>query len=281
MKKIIMATRPYSWPASMVPVAVGSAVAFKNGSFSGLNCFWTFLAALMVHSGANLANSYFDWKNGIDMPDYADDRTIADKLLTPEKTIRFSMLMIFVSALIGIYLTIKNNAPLMLVFGAAGALLAWFYTADGIHYKYRSLGDAGIFLSFGPLIVTGTALIQTGKILPSALLASIPLGLLITGILHANNMRDISYDSSKNIKTFAQFLGMEKSVAYYKILIVSAYCSTLLLGSLPAAVLPMLSMLLAKKLFVLLKNGDLAALVKETAKFVGVFGLLLAIGLII
>lgn len=280
MTKVIMATRPYSWPASMIPVLVGSVVAFKYGVFSTFNFAWTLVAALLVHSGANLANSYFDYKNGIDMPEHADDRTILDSILTPGKTLKFSVIFIFISCVIGIYLTVKNRVPLMLALGLAGVFLGWFYTAGNIHYKYRALGEIGIFVSFGPLIVVGTALIQTKEILATAFFASIPLGLLIVGILFANNMRDAGYDSEKKVKTIPQILGMEKSVYFYKMLIISAYCFTVFLWSLPAVLLPLISVPFAKKLFAHLNNRDFSSLVRDTAKFVGIFGILLATGLI-
>jgi 1,4-dihydroxy-2-naphthoate octaprenyltransferase len=289
MTKVILATRPYSWPASIIPVIVGSVVAFKYGVFSTFNFACTLMAALLVHSGANLANSYFDYKNGIDMPEHADDRTILDCMLTPGKTLKLSVIFIFISCIIGIYLTVKNRVPLMLALGLAGVFLGWFYTAGNIHYKYRALGEIGIFVSFGPLIVIGTVLIQTGKILPAAFLSSIPLGFLIVAILFANNMRDMHYDFKKNIKTLAQILGEDKSIYFYRVLIISAYCSTVffwflsrhdLQTVLPAVLFPLLSIPFAKKLFTHLNNRDFSSLVRDTAKFVGVFGILLATGLI-
>lgn len=290
MTKVILATRPYSWPASIIPVIVGSVVAFKYGVFSTFNFACTLVAALLVHSGANLANSYFDYKNSVDMPEYADDRTILDSILTPGKTLKLSIIFIFISCVLGIYLTVKNQVPLMLALGAVGVFLAWFYTAGNIHYKYRALGEIGIFISFGPLIVIGTALIQTGKILPTAFFASIPLGLLIVAILYANNMRDMHYDSKKNIKTLAHILGEDKSIYLYKMLVIFAYCSTVLFSFLPDAdpartgltvvLFPLLSIPFAKKLFAHLKNRDFTSLVRDTAKFVGIFGIFLAIGLI-
>lgn len=280
MTKIILATRPYSWPASIIPVIVGSVVAFKYGIFSIFNFACTLIAALLVHSGANLANSYFDYKNGVDTPEHSDDRTILDNILTPEKTLKLSITFIFISCVIGIYLSIKNQVPLMIVLGAIGVFLGWFYTGGNIHYKYRALGEIGIFISFGPLIVIGTALIQTREFLPVAFLASIPLGLLIVGILFANNMRDMACDSKKKVKTLAQIFGEARSIYFYKMLIFLAYCSLVFFWSLPVVIFPLLSIPAAKKLFVHLHKRDFSSLVRNTAQFVGIFGLFLAIGLI-
>ena len=56
MKNVFIILRAYSWPASAVPVLLGSVIAYNAGAFSWTNFALTLLAALLVHSGANLAN---------------------------------------------------------------------------------------------------------------------------------------------------------------------------------------------------------------------------------
>ena len=278
MKNIFLILRAYSWPASVVPVILGSVVAYNAGAFSWADFFLTLLAALSVHSGANLANSYFDFKNGVDKPGLSDDSALTGGLIAPAAALRLTLALFGVGAAIGVYLSVRHRLPLLLGLGAAGFLLAWFYTAGGVSYKYKALGDLGIFFAFGPLIVTGTALIQTGRILPGAVWASAPVGLLITAILHANNMRDADSDLGSGIKTLAGKLGPAGSKTFYRALLFIPYAFALARGLWPAVFIA-LSLPLALKLDALAVRGDFSPLVRETAKFVTVFGLLFSAGL--
>lgn len=278
MKKFLVILRAYSWPASVVPVLLGSVVAYNAGSFSAADFILTLLAALLVHSGANLANTYFDFRNGVDKPDSSDDRALVDGLLAPAAALRLTIALFAAAAAIGCYLSLRHRLPVMLGLGAAGFLLAWFYTAGGISYKYRALGEAGVFLAFGPFIVIGTALIQTGRVLADALWVSAPAGLLITGILHANNMRDAGPDLGAGVKTLAGLLGPAKSRIFYRTLIFVPYAFVLSRGLWPA-VFTALSLPLALKLDAMSAAGEFSSLVRETARFVTVFGLLFSAGL--
>ena len=273
--------RAYSWPASLVTVTLGSVIAWRHGRFSWLDFALTLTAALLVHSAANLANTYFDFKNSVDKKETADDRGLVDGLITPRALLFTSLGMFAAGAGIGFLLASKNHVPSLLWLGAAGFALAWFYTATGFAYKYRTLGDVGIFFAFGPCIVSGTALIQTGVFLPEALWASIPLGLLIVGILHANNMRDVKSDTGAEFTTLAAALGPQKAEKFYYALIFTPYIFSLTFGSVWPAVFCAVSIPLSLKLRRLVSKGDFSTLVPETAKLVAVYGLLLSAGLYI
>ncbi len=279
IKNWLIVLRAYSWPASLVPVVLGSAVAARSGRFSWLDLALIMPAALLIHSAANLANTYFDFRNGVDRPETADDRGLVDNMLPPARMLRLALGMLAAGAAAGLLLVLKNHVPAMLALGAAGLALAWFYTS-GPAYKYRRLGDAGIFLAFGPCIVTGTALIQTGRFVPEALWASIPVGLLVTAILHANNMRDLRSDSAANFLTLAATLGTGGAKKFYYALIFTPYLFTFTFGSAWPAALCALSVPLAVRLGRLAARGEFSRLVPGTAGLVAAYGLLLSAGLL-
>jgi len=275
VSKWLTILRAYSWPASVTPMIIGGVVAYKSGQFNAYSFALTLIAGLLLHSAANLANTYFDYKNGVDKKG-ADDIGILEDLISPGNAIRLVFVLFSVSALIGIYLAVKNDLLSLIVVGVAGFALAWLYTAN-LAYKYRALGEIGIFLCFGPLIVTGTALIQTGRILPDAVIASIPAGLLVTGILFVNNMRDLKMDTETKIKTLPQILGEKNSLLFYYSLIAASYLvAVFFIGISVGLPLIALSVPPAIKLLKMAKNGEFSPLVRETAKFVGIFGTLFA-----
>lgn len=281
LKKWFLILRAYSWPASLVPVVLGTVVAGRAGAVSKPDFFLTFAAALMVHSAANLANTYFDFKNGVDRKETADDRGLVDALMEPRAMLLTALGLFAAGGAIGLLLAFKNGVPALIWLGAAGFALAWFYTATGFAYKYRALGDIGIFFAFGPCIVSGTALIQARTFLPEALWASIPVGLLIVAILHANNMRDVKGDAAAKFSTLAGALGPQRARTFYYALIFVPYLFALTFGSAWPAGLCALSAPLAVKLARLAARGEFSPLVPETAKLVAVYGLLLSAGLYI
>ncbi len=271
--------RAYSWPASLVPVCVGTAAAAREAPVSPALFVLTLAAALLTHSAANLANTYFDWRNGVDRAGTADDRGILDGLIGGRRALLTAAALFAAAALLGFWLAWSRRVPELLALGAAGFALAWFYTADGAAYKYRALGELGIFLAFGPLITGGTALIQTGRLTAAPFLLSVPVGLLITAILHANNMRDAAEDRAAGIRTLAMKAGPAASLAVYRALILSPFALAPLCGPGRAPFLPLLSLPLAVKLLRLARSGRFSELVPATAALVAVFGLLFATGL--
>ncbi len=279
LRKWAVILRAYSWPASLVPVVLGSVVAWRSGSFSWGDFWLTFIAALVVHSAANLANTYFDFKRGVDRKETADDRGLVDALMSPRAMLLTSLGLFAAAGAIGLLLAYKNHVPALLWLGAAGFALAWFYTGTGLAYKYRALGDIGIFFAFGPCIVSGTALIQARAFLPEALWASIPVGLLIVGILHANNMRDAGSDAEADFSTLAALLGRKGAERFYYLLIFSSYFFPFTFGSVWPPVFCAVSVPLAVGLARRVSRGEYSPLVPETARFVAVYGVLLSAGL--
>jgi len=279
LKKWFIILRAYSWPASIIPMLIGSAMAYKYGNFRFIDFILTFIAGLSLHSAANLSNTYFDFKNGVDQKG-ADDIAIVENLISPyQAKIVFITLFIF-SIILGLFIVFKNNNFLLIPLSIIGFALAWFYTAN-FSYKYKALGEIGIFLCFGPLLVSGTFLIQTGKISIEPLIASVPTGLLIVGILLANNIRDINSDSKSKIKTLPQIIGEKNAIIfYYSLLFISYLVAIIFIKSIYVVVL-LFSLPFLFKLIKIVQKKDFFILVRKTSEFVGVFGILFIVAILL
>ncbi len=244
MMELLIATRPWSFPASVVAVLIASALSYNELGwkyFSFVDFLLTVFGAILIQCVGNLVNTYFDWKSGLDQKATADDRTMFDlKTITPH-LIKKTIWITFISAtLIGAYLTLTMPTyyeSLQLFFRfLVGALLAVGYTGGPIQLKYLALGDLAIFICFGPLIVESTFYIHMHhrahvfpmRLQPVALalqlvLFSLPQGFLTEAILHANNTRDIAADRKAGAKTVAQLLGHRNSFFVYFALFAAAY----------------------------------------------------------
>jgi 1,4-dihydroxy-2-naphthoate octaprenyltransferase len=105
----------------------------------------------------------------------------------------------------GIYLTVATGWVVVAI-GAASIAAALAYTA-GPTYGYRGLGELFVFVFFGLAATVGSRYVHDGTAPAAAWLLAIPIGLLVTAILVANNVRDIDTDARTGKRTLAVRLG--------------------------------------------------------------------------
>ncbi|XP_052795278.1 ubiA prenyltransferase domain-containing protein 1-like [Mya arenaria] len=223
-KRYLVALRPWSFTASFTPVALGSALAYKAvGHFSISIFLLTLITALSVHAAGNIVNTYFDYQRGIDTKS-SDDRTLVDRILTPEDIQWLGMVLYSIGIIGFLCLCVISSAEMehiALIFfcGLSGSFL---YTG-GLGLKYMALGDVIIFFTFGPVSVMFSFLTQAGEISAVTLLYAVPLALNIIAILHANNTRDTESDRKAKIVTTAILLGWTGSYVLFIFLLFVPY----------------------------------------------------------
>jgi 1,4-dihydroxy-2-naphthoate octaprenyltransferase len=177
----------------------------------------------------------------------------------------------------------------IVVLGLVGLLGGFFYTGKPFGYKYRALGDLGIFALFGPLMVLGAFIVQTGQFDWMPLLIALPIGFLVTAILHANNLRDMPFDSRAGIRTLALVAGRGGSRAIYALLVIGAYA--MVVGFSVTGVVSWFALIAflsapiaARNLKLVMRASDpkeLAMADVMTAQLHMVFGLLMTVGVVV
>jgi 1,4-dihydroxy-2-naphthoate octaprenyltransferase len=283
----LLAARPATLPAAVVPVVVGTAAALHGGQPLSTGPFLAaLLAALLIQVGTNFANDVFDFRRGADTPDRLGPlRVTQSGLVTPRQVLLATYVTFGLAALTGVYLTLVGG-PFILLIGALSILAGLAYTGGPWPYAYHALGDVFCFVFFGVLAVIGSAYLQTLSVTPLAVWAAIPTGCLVTDILIVNNLRDIDTDRQVGKITLAVRIGRQGTRLEYTLLIVVAYLVPLvvwlqgLVG--PWFWLPWLSLPLAAWLvrFVGRTTGrPLNLALKRTGQLHLVFGLLFAASL--
>ncbi|HCE98326.1 MAG: 1,4-dihydroxy-2-naphthoate octaprenyltransferase [Elusimicrobia bacterium GWC2_51_8] len=291
----LRAARPWSFTVSIVPPVLGSIIALNENP--GLSLNWshfllTLTGCVAAHASANVFSDYFDYKNGIDKPgNYGSSSVMVDKLLTPEQLLIIPAAGFSVAAAAGIYLmtTIPNGTSLAWLV-CTGAFLGFFYTTPPFAIKYRALGDIAVFLAFGPLMTLGAYFVQAGAYSWKPFLYAIPAALLVSAILHGNNLRDIKADSTTGIKTVAMMLKDSGAKKMYYLLLSGAYAATVLLtvfaGLTWISLITFISLPMAVKLIKIVKNKEavgaesFAAIDAMTARLHSAFSLLFIIALL-
>lgn len=240
LKKWWISIRPFALPASTIPVIFGTVLAYVYGG--EVFNFWYFLMAfagmVLLHSGANILNDIYDYKNGLDKIPTPVSGGVVRKIITVREAYIAASLLLASGTLLGLILAWLVGFQLLLI-GVPGLLIGIFYTKGGKYaLKYRALGDLAVFLNFGILGALGAWFVQTGSFSWIPVLWSVPIATLVIAILHANNWRDISSDQEGHIVTIATLLGDKGSLRYYGFLIFAPFIMVVALILVPHLVAP-------------------------------------------
>lgn len=211
LKDWILATRPWSFPASAMPVVVTTAYLFWKGfDINWLLALWALVNVIIFHAAGNTWSDYYDYKKGVDREDTIGGTSITGGTFVPDEICKLSIILIAIAVCAGIALIFIAGLPVLYI-GLGGFILTALYP----WLKFHALGDADIFLTYSLLPILGTSFVTTGEFHYSALWLSIPIGLITVGILHINNTRDIVQDKRAGIKTFAMQIGGKASSWLY------------------------------------------------------------------
>ena len=254
----LRAARPWSFTATVGPVALGTALAFKiEDAFNGPLLLLTPPHHAGVHAAGNLINTLVDYTKGLDTPGSSDLTLVKGELL-PRQVKKLISGCYGLAAAAAAPLCAFSRAPFSLLSSlfAAGAGSAFVYTG-GPGLKYKALGDILISATFGPLLVAFAYATQAGSVGWQAMLGALPITLHIEAILHANNARDVEEDLASGVKTLAARLGPDRSYKFYAALLGLPYLAPLYLGLRHSslALLPLITLPAARKLSSSFRDG--------------------------
>jgi 1,4-dihydroxy-2-naphthoate octaprenyltransferase len=286
LKAWLMAARPKTLTAALVPVAVGTSLAFAAGVGRWLPALAALVGAVFIQVGTNLTNDYYDFKKGADTAERLGPvRVTQSGLIAPGTVLAAALGCFGLAFLTGTYLVWVGGWPIVAI-GLASLLAGYAYTGGPYPLAYHGLGDIFVLGFFGFVAVTGTYYVQAGEVSPAAWWASVPVGAIGTGLLVVNNLRDASTDVKANKRTLVVRWGTGAGKAEYVLLLVAAYLTPLFLWGLglkgPWVLLPLVSAPLAVPPLKLVLGAQGAALnpaLGGTARLQAVFGLLFAVGL--
>lgn len=282
----IVATRPWSYPASTMPVALVLAYYFANGdAIDPVNAVWALVNIVIFHAAGNVWSDYFDFRYGVDNQSTLGVRQLVDGKFTGREFIWFAIFLFVVGTLCALFLVWRTGMPFLAV-TFAGIVAALVYPP----LKYRVGGDVVIFIAYTLTPLFATAWIVTGTWSLDAIWAVLPTGILTVGILHANNLRDAQTDTQAGIRTLASVLGKKWSVWLYHFEMLAPFAillATVWLGILPMTVL--LTLPIAVAVMTLCKQAlrfdgvntaSIATLDASTARTQLMFSLLMVSGLV-
>jgi 1,4-dihydroxy-2-naphthoate octaprenyltransferase len=231
----IMATRPQFFTVIILPILLGTAIAWHLQSvFLPLYFGLSLVAGIFTHAGINVLNDYFDHLNGADdfnqtplSPFAGGSRMIQKGILTVAETYRYGLLLLSIAVGIGLFLVWARGLPLLWI-GLIGVLSGYFYSAPPFSFHSRGLGEMLVGLNFGVLAVLGAFYVQTQTLSLTAVIAALPLACLVAAILYINEFPDYATDFKVGKNTLVVRLGQVSARHVYVLLIGLSFISVVL-----------------------------------------------------
>jgi len=285
----VLAARPKTLPAAVMPVLIGSAVACHDGVFRFLPAFVALLCSLLIQIGTNYSNDLLDYKSGADTDDrLGPARAVASRWISEQEMYWGTLITFGATVPLGLYLIAVAGWP-VLVIGLFSISAGIAYTGGPYPLAYNGLGDPFVFLFFGLVATIGTYFVQAQSVTLVAVLAALPAGGLITNILVINNYRDIETDKQTKKHTLAVILGKGGTRIEYLSLLCLSYMIpvVLVLAGFTSwwVLLPWISLPLGIRIVVQLYRGSqglaLNPLLEKTAQLSLIYGILFSLGLVL
>lgn len=284
----LLASRPKTLPAALAPVFVGTAVAINANKLNIIAALIALICSVLIQIGTNFVNDLYDYIKGVDDENrVGPTRALAAGWISKTQMKRAIYFTFGSTFLLGLYL-VYIAGWIVLLIGVLSIISGYAYTAGPYPLAYNGLGDIFVFIFFGIVATVGTFYVQAIEFSNFALIASIPVGLLITNILVVNNYRDAEEDKKKNKNTLSVKFGKSFSLFQYFIsILISFLVPPVLYFSYyvtPFVLLPLLTLPLAIKLqidMLKLSGMELNKTLELTAKLSVLYSLLFSIGIIL
>jgi 1,4-dihydroxy-2-naphthoate octaprenyltransferase len=205
---VLLAARPKTLTAALVPVLVGTALAAALGD----HVRWDLAAAALggagaIQIGTNLYNDLLDHERGADTQGRLGPvRVTQAGLLTPGGVRLAAAASFVVAVACGIPLVLAGGWPILLL-GLLSLVFGYAYTGGPFPLAYHGLGELFVLLFFGFGAVGGTYWLHAGRLAPEVTVAGTQIGLLACALLAVNNLRDVAEDARSRKHTLAVRFG--------------------------------------------------------------------------
>jgi 1,4-dihydroxy-2-naphthoate octaprenyltransferase len=218
----ITALRAHFLTVTVAPVLIGTATAwYQEGRFNALRFLLALAGASLIHLGANMSNDFFDARSEADARNAGGSafsggsRVIQNGLIPARHILTAALGCMAAGSLIGIWFAVSLSSPWILALGMLGVFIAYAYTGVPLRLGYHGFGEILNFASFGPIMVLGAFAVQAPLWSWTALAASLPVGLLLAGVLVINEFPDHDSDRTVGKMTVVVLLGKSRALLVY------------------------------------------------------------------
>ncbi len=204
LRPILLATRPKTLPAAVVPVWAGTVLVWRmEGTWNAGLAFATLGGALAIQIATNFFNDAIDhWKGADTEHRTGPTRVTASGLMSPGTVMAWGAVFLGLATVCGVLLYLAAGWPVIAI-GLPSLFLAYGYTGGPWPLAYRGLGELFVLVFFGFVAVAGTVYVQTLEWRIESLLLGAQVGLLSAVLISINNLRDRVEDAGTGKRTLA------------------------------------------------------------------------------
>ena len=232
------AIKPPMYSVAVIPITVGTAVAFAQTQIFHLTIFSLFLSAsILIVAWLNLSNDVFDSETGIDK-----NKAHSVVNLTEKKSLVFwlgnSLLVLAILEIIGIAWLQQDATVLAIVL--LSCFLGYTYQGPPFRLGYQGLGELICFICFGPLALAAAYYSQTKSFSNINLAVSVIIGITTSIILFCSHFHQIQDDLAAGKRSPIVRLGTARGATVLLWSVVSVFILTILfvfLGLFPQSTL--------------------------------------------
>ena len=207
-------------------LAIGTARLTGTVTVDWLPLVLAVVGLVVAHAANNMINDYFDLEGGVDTDDYVRALYAPHPILSgwvTKRELGTAILIVNAIDLAIMLLLTAVRGPLVIAFALAGLFISVFYVAPPIRLKHHGLGEPGVFIVWGPLMVVGTFFVATGTIPTWTWIASLPYAILVTTVLFGKHIDKIDADRKKGVRTLPVILGERRARSVARVLMVAFY----------------------------------------------------------
>jgi 1,4-dihydroxy-2-naphthoate polyprenyltransferase len=254
----LLITRACVFSMTITSALIGGLLAAATAPAPDWGCFTLALVGLVLaHAANNMINDWFDTAGGVDTSEYTRALYAPHPLLSgliSKKGLVASIAAVNLVDLAILLALVSARGWPVAAFALAGLFISVFYVAPPLKLKHHGLGEPGVFIVWGPLMIGGTYYVTAGTIPSWVWVASLPYAISVTTVLIGKHVDKYEQDSARGIHTLPVLLGKQASLRLNQALMIAFYpivIGLVALGYLGAGVL--LSLLALPRLVQVLK----------------------------
>jgi 1,4-dihydroxy-2-naphthoate octaprenyltransferase len=223
----LLITRATVFSMTITSGLIGGLLAAAAGTPVSWRLFALAIVGLVLaHAANNMINDYFDTTGGVDTAQYTRALYAPHPLLSGLISTRGLIAAIALTNLadlaILVALTSARGWPVV-AFALSGLFISVFYVAPPLKLKHHGLGEPGVFLVWGPLMIGGTYYVAAGTVAPWVFLASLPYAITVTTVLIGKHVDKYEQDAARGIHTLPVLLGKTASLRLNQVLMATFY----------------------------------------------------------
>jgi 1,4-dihydroxy-2-naphthoate octaprenyltransferase len=223
----LLITRACVFSMTLTSGLIGGLLAAATAAAPHWSYFTLALVGLVVaHACNNMINDYFDTTGGVDTAEYTRalyaPHPILSGLISTRGLLGAIAALNLADLAILLVLVSVRGWPVA-AFALAGLFVSVFYVAPPLKLKHHGLGEPGVFLVWGPLMIGGTYYVTAGTLPPWVWLASVPYALAVTTVLIGKHIDKYEQDRARGIHTLPVLLGTQASLRLNQAAMIAFY----------------------------------------------------------